>query len=31
MLGINVGKKYSMPSIHPNRIINQSEVEKEEE
>ncbi len=32
ILGINVGKKYSMPSIHPNRIINQSsEVEKEEE
>ena len=32
MLGINVGKKYSMPSIHPSRTVNQpSEVEQEEE
>ncbi|MAK40632.1 MAG: hypothetical protein CL993_02765 [Euryarchaeota archaeon] len=32
MLGINIGKKYSMPSIHPNRNVNKSsESEQEEE
>ena len=32
MLGINVGKKYSMPSIPPNRKVDESSnIEREEE